>query len=272
MAKTPRPFVRRSAPAVLSALLALGLGPTALCAQGEPPVDPALPGQLKELKDMLKDKDMTEDFRAISLMQKLREGLDQRNPKDKTKLAKGLGEVFQTGKVREGNRDIVYREAADSLGALGEDGAAELAKAVTHKRFKDNIALQAHLTLALGKTEDPKQIDWLLDTMSRSPEDELRAAAGEALGSYGKADIKLKRDIVKEMVRAWGSLDSLASTPVQTDPNAPVDFGPQNARKTLRACEARWNATLAKLTGVSHSTFADWQRWLNKNPRWEPPQ
>src|SRR5690606_21818249 len=188
-----------------------------------PPVDPELPKQLKELKDLVNDRKMAGDFQAIGLMQQLAKTPEQRNPKDQEKIAKALGDVFTTGKVRPADMDLLYREAGDALSLFGEDGAKELAKAVEHKRIKDLIPLQAHLFLALGRTEDPKQVDLLLDTATRSPHDELRAAAGQALGNYTSLDAKPRREAVKQLIREWGSLHSSATTPEPTDPNAPID-------------------------------------------------
>ncbi len=236
-----------------------------------PPVDPALPEQLKELKSMVADPKMVADFQAIGLMQQLAKGVDARNPKDKERLAKGLGDVFRTGKLRTEEKEILYRETADVLAKLGADGAKELAKAAADKRFDDSLPLQAHLILAAGRTQDDKQVDWLLDTAVRSPHDELKAAAGEALGNYTALDVKERREVVKRLIRNWGSLHEKATRGESSDPNAPIDLEPQNARKTLRAVEGKWVATLAALTGVSQSTFPEWQRWLNKNPSWVPP-
>lgn len=247
---------------------------SALAAQAPPappPVDPALPDQLKDVKTMVAEPKMVDDFRAIGLIQKLVVGFDARNPKDKERLAKGLGDVFRTGKVRTAEKEILYRETADALAKMGVDGAKELTKAFNDSRFKDSVALQAHLLVAIGKTEDDKQVDWILDTAVRSPHDELKAAAGEALGSFTSLDMKVRREVVKQMIRDWGSLHSRSTQVESRDPNAPVNLDPENARKTLRAIEGKWVATLGKLTGVSQTGFADWQRWLNKNPNWVGP-
>ena len=266
------PVATRRCASLLLALATAGtLAAQAPGVPAAPAVDPALPDQLKELKTLVAEPKMTGDFQAIGLLQKLTQAPDQRNPKDKERLAKGLGEVFRTGKVRPPEKDILYREAGDALAKFGPDGAKELQKVLGDPRHKDAVALQAHLILALGRTQDDKQVDWLLDTTTRSPHDEIRAAAGEALGSYAAMDVKLRRDVVKTLIREWGSLHQRATTADPTDPNAPIDMGPENARRTLRAVEARWNATLQKLTGTSHSAFPDWQRWLNKNPNWTPP-
>lgn len=257
-------------------LLCLGLVLASAVAQKPaptppPPVDPALPEQCKELKSLVAEPKMTADFQAISLVQKLAKDLEPRNPKDKERIARAFGDVFSTGKLRPADKDILYRETADALAKFEADGAKELAKVLGDARFKDAIPLRAHLILALGKTKDEKQVDWLVDQTTRSPHDELRAAAGEALGNYGALDLKGRREVVKQIVREWGSLHSSATTAAPTDPNMPIDPGPENARKTLRAVEGKWNATLGVLTGLSMTQFADWQRWLNKNPGWSSP-
>lgn len=236
-----------------------------------PPVDPDLPAKLKELKSMVADRKMSQDFQAIGLIQDLTKAPESLNPKDQSKIAKALGQVFKTGKVRPAGQDHVYREAGDALGKFGLDGSKELARILDNKRVKDNVPLRAHLIEALGRTKDEKRVDWILDEATRSPHDEIRRAAGKALGEFTDIKIKDRREIVKDMIRAWGSLHSKATQPVNTDPNAPIDFGPENARKTLRAIESTWIATLSRQTGQSMTQFADWQRWLNKNKNWDPP-
>jgi hypothetical protein len=263
------PMSRTSPLALLSLWFALAapiVGQTPV-----PPVDPALPGQLKDLKTMVADQKMTADFQAIGLVQMLKKDIEQRNPKDKDRIVKALGDVFHTGKVRPADKDHLYREVGDALSKFGADGAKELAKALGDARIKDQIPLKCQLILDLGLTQDEKQVEWLADEATRSPHDEIRAAAGEALGNYTSLDTKPRRDVVKQLIREWGSLQQKATTMTNNDPNAPIDPNPENARKTLRAVEGKWNASLAKLTGVSHSAFADWQRWLNKNPNWTPP-
>ncbi|MFM1871207.1 MAG: hypothetical protein RL398_629 [Planctomycetota bacterium] len=238
--------------------------------QGPQP-DPQLPARLKELKDLVGDKKGAMDFQAIGLIQVLTKEPDKLHAKDKEKIAKALGDVFRAGKVRAADQDILYREAADALAKFGKDGAKELFKAVENKRFDDLIPLRGHLLLALGRTQDDGQVDYLLETATRSPHDELRAAAGESLGEFTALDGKPRREVVKQLIREWGSLHAKATQPDPTDPSAPIDMGPQNARKTLRFIESKWQRTLTKLTGVQNSQFAEWQRWLNKNPNWPIP-
>jgi hypothetical protein len=262
-----------SAASLLALLLATAiLAPSSPAQAPIPPEDPALPGRLDEIEKMLADRAMRDDFRAIGLIQMMVKAPDQLHPKDKGRLAKALGDVFRIGKVRPAGQDHVYREAGDALAKLGEDGGKPLARALADKRLDDNLPLRAHLTEALGRTQDDRQIDWLIEVATRSPHDELRAAAGTALGEFTAAPVKLRREIVKALIREWGSLHSKATEPTNFDSKAPIDFGPQNAQKTLQVIEARWVRTLSRLTGERMSGFADWQRWLNKNPNWEPPK
>lgn len=253
-------------------LLALGCAALANAQAPTPAVDPTLPERLKELKALVADSKMAGDMQAVSLMQTLTKTPETLHPKDKERVIKGIGEVFRTGKVRTNEKDVLYREASDALAKLGSEAGAELAKAYGDNRFKDALALQAHLLLAIGRTQDDKQVTMLVEITARSPHDELRAAAGEALGNYTSLEMKARREVVKTIVRTWGSLHEQATTPDPNNPNQPIPMQPQNARKTLRAVEGKWGATLAKLTGVSNTAFADWQRWLNKNPNWVGPE
>jgi hypothetical protein len=255
-----------------AATLALLAGAAVAQKPALPPVDPNLPARLKELRDLVKDRKMTRDFQAIGLMQSLTKDVAKVNPKDRVKMAKALGDVFKYGKVRTGGKAILYRETSDALAKLETSGSKPLLKACENKRFKDDISLRAHMLMALGKTKDVKQIDFLIEVTSRSPHDELRAASGQALSNYQHAKVKSQREIVKEIIKAWGSLESKANQAVSNDPNGPQDFGPQNARRTLRAAQGKWVATLQKLTGVSQSKFMVWQRWQNKNKGWKPPK
>jgi hypothetical protein len=236
-----------------------------------PPVDPTLPDRLKELKTLVTDNKMAGDMQAISLMQALTKAPEAMNPKDKERLAKGLGDVFRHGKLRTAEKDILYREASDALAKLGPLAGAELAKAYGEARFKDSHPLLAHFLLALGRTQDDKHVELLADVLANSPHDELRAAAGEAIGNFTALDMKPRRELVKTVIRTWGSLHQQATTQAPTSPNQPIPLQPQNAQRTLRACEGKWTASLAKLTGVTHTSFMDWQHWLNKNPNWTGP-
>lgn len=254
----------------LAALLAC-LG--AIAAQ-DPPVDPGLPAQLTELKKLVKNPKMEEDLRAYDMIEALLLNADKRNPKDLDKIAGAIGDVFKTGKVRAPDNLRLYDKAADALARMGERGAKPLRAAVTDQRFKDRdyAKLRAHLLVALGKTKDPGQAEFLLEQAMRSPDDEVLAAAGEALGNFGHIDLPKVRDIAKKLVGRLGEWNALATQIDKPDPNGgPIDLAPENARRTLRAVRGPWNTTLSTLTGASLSDPDEWARWLNKKRDWTPP-
>lgn len=238
-----------------------------------PVPDPALPDQLKELKSMLADRKMDEDFRAIGLIQQLAKDADKRHPKDADKIVKALAGVYRTGKVRPPDQAHVYREAADALAQYGPEGGKELQKAIVDERVKGRefVPVRAHMLAALGRSKDDKQVTFLLEQALRSPDDDIMAAAGEALGNFTALPLKPRRELVKDLVSRYGEWHMKATQPEPTDPNAPIDFTPQNARRTLGKIEGRWNATLQALTGQTFTSAPDWQRWLNKNKDWQPP-
>jgi hypothetical protein len=239
-----------------------------------PANDPALPDQIAKLKTMVKDRSMEQDFLAMNLVTAMTEKFTEKSPKDQKAVVTALGEVFKLGPVRPADKSQLYRTVAEALSTCGEDAAPTLRKVLELDRIdgKEFTSLRAQLVLSLGKTKDEKQADWLLETAVRSPDDEVAAAAGEALGYYDFLPLQKLREISKRLISRYGEIDMKATQPQSTDPNAPIDFGPQNAAKTLEWVAPKWNAALTKLTGQTHQKAADWQRWLNKNKDWEPPK
>jgi hypothetical protein len=238
-----------------------------------PAVDASLPERIKELRALVKHPRMEDDYRAIDRIRELAKDPAARHPKDQERIADALGDVFRAGKTRPPGQSQLYEAAADALASFGADGARALQKAATDDRVsgREYARLRAHLVRALGRTKDESQVDWLLEQALRSPDDPVLAAAGEALGNFTALPVPKLRDVVKRMVGRFGEWDMRASQLDPTDPNAPIDLGPQNARATLDHVRGPWNATLRALTGQSLSDAPDWQRWLNKNKEWLPP-
>jgi len=239
----------------------------------QPAADPTLPDKLKDLKMLAAQPKMEDDLIAVDKITALMQTADKLNDKDKDKLARGLGELFRTGKVRPPDRPHLYRETAKALGKLGNDGGRELSKAVADARLKgrEHAPIRAVLLVELGHTKDESQVDYLLDQALTSPDNEVMAAGGEALGNFTALEIRKRREVVKRLVSRLGEVQMKATQPEPTDPHAPIDFSPQNARETLKWIEGKWCASLAALTGQSFTTAPDWTHWLNKNRDWTPP-
>lgn len=253
-------------PGALAALLLLT--PGAVQAQA-----PDLTKELKNLQSMVKDRKMAEDFLAISLIDRLSADPAKLTAKDQAKVAKGLAKVYRTGRLRPPDRLHLYQETADAMAKFGKNGSTLLLKAIETERIKgrEYAGLRAYMIRALGRAKDEKQIDWLTKQALRSPDNAVMAAAGEALGNFTKMPLKTRRKLVKSLVGRLGELHMQSTALESSDPKAPIDLGPQNARRTLGQIRRPWNATLTTLTGQKFSTAAQWQRWLNKNRNWKPP-
>jgi hypothetical protein len=238
-----------------------------------PKPDPSLPEQLDRLREMVKDRRMQQDYQAIELIRVVAAEPQRRTARDRDRIVDAIGDVFRTGRLRPPDKVQLYETAGDTLAEFGEAGAKRLHAALTDDRIdgRDYRLLRARMIRALGRTKDDHQVEWLLDQALRSPDDDVVAAAGAALGEYGHLPTPRLRDIVKRMISRYGEWDMQARQLDPIDPNAPIDFGPQNARETLRHIAGDWNATLARLTGVSLQTAPDWQHWQNKNTDWVPP-
>jgi len=237
-----------------------------------PPIDPAVAANAAQLRTMVKARAMDQDFLALNLVTALSTDFANKNPKDQKTALAALGDVFKLGPVRPVDKCELYRVTAEALGNCGKEAAATLRKAFEQERIngRDYAGLRAQIVVAIGKTKDDQQPDWLLEQAMRSPDDEVAAAAGEALGNYDQMPIKQTREVCKRLISRYGEIDMKAKQPVSNNPKDPIDFGPQNAARTLQWIAGKWNTTLQKLTGEKHESAPDWTRWLNKNKDWEP--
>jgi len=247
--------------------LALSALATPTTAQDRKP-DPIVEKQIEMLEDALADRKGEQDAQAITLLKELQKVAPKMVDSDLRDTAKVSQRALFVRKSREPGSPL-YLEAAKTLGLCGSTGARVLVKAAEHKRFEDDQKALAAICEAIGHTEDPRQVDYLLETARRSPKDHLMAAAGGALRFFDEAPIKLRRDIVDQMLVTYGEVHTKATDPHVVRGGSPQDFTKQNAENTLRAIEAPWTKTLQSLTGQSFRNFTEWQRWQNKNPDWQ---
>ena len=245
-------------------------------AQEEVKPDPLLPDQLKILSKAVTNRKMAEDAQAIEIIADLRKVIAKGMHKnDWRKLITSLSKVFVQGPVRPPTATDLYVETATALGECGPNSSRALVMAFENKRFKDKeyLPLRAHILVQVGATVDPKQIDFLIKTARRSPDDALMAAAGRALASYHESlPIKKRREIVKDLLITYGEVETKARDPLVVRGGSPQDFTKQNNERRLGAIEGPWTLTLQKLTGQKFTKYYDWQRWQNKNQNWKLPK
>jgi HEAT repeat protein len=240
--------------------LALSL-PLALGALPLPDDDPAVEEAIEALKTALKDK---QDDTAVATIDRLTVLARDAGPKDKKKIAKGVGETFGAKRVpREGeSKDEVFRAfvaAAASLGQMGDEGVGPLVRALEQRSFRHEPALRAKILAALGATKSEKATKPLLDMLEDKDYD-LIAAAADALGNYDKAPLPPRKEIVERLVR---HLESAANA---ANPSSPqVDAS--EARRKYDRIGGPLLSTLAKLTGQDFRDPLEWVKWWNDNKK-----
>ena len=248
------------------------LFPTAAAAQGPDKPDPEVSRQLDELKKALQDRRMRYDAQAVGIIGSLREAHGKGLHKtDERKAVTAMGRVFV--RRRDVEHTHIYLAAAEFLGDCGDPGARALVKALESKHIKGRefAELRGEIVVNLGRTRDQKQIKLLLKLIRSSPDNEVLAGAGEALGYYTAAPLKTRRQIVKEILSIYGGHDTKARDPHVVRGGWPQDFSKQNARETRDAVQPSWNATLSTLTGQDIHDYLAWFQWHKKNPNWKGP-
>jgi HEAT repeat protein len=249
-------------PRIVSGLLGL-LCHVPLAAQDKKPPPAAAaqddaPGMIKKLQASLGDA--KKDSESRETIDKLVAGVAKMDAKTRKDTAKALGQVFQSKRPPEACE--IYISAAQALGQLGADGAAELRKAIDTKPIKSEKEWQtfrAQAVEALGKTKDVGSVKFIKD-LFKDVNNAVVAAAGKAMGNFGDAPPAVRHEIVEEMVKA---LDAIYN-------QAHADVNPNNAlqktfKDTYTAIQDPWCGSLKTLTGQDLREPPKWREWWNKN-------
>ena len=226
--------------------------------------DPEVKAKLDEFKKLIKDRKGAKDGEAIKIIDSVLTGFDKLHPRDKRAFATALYELLKSSKIKRKPTDArLFKVSVVAFGKTGTDGSKYLANAFKNKkRFGDKQwrSLRAEMLKNLGKTKDLRYVKFLTDEARRNIEDTLMAAAGEALGEFADADLKIRKEISKELIKKFSNIYENA--------NVNLDSGDLQ-RKTwedrYKAVADPWNTTLKKLTKQHLRTPNDWQKFYNKN-------
>ena len=253
-------------PCLFSVVLIL-LAPGALLAQvpADAPKKPAESGiaiQLKELNDAVMDRKVAHDEAAINIIDKLLSGAETLPAKDKEAFIAALSDIFTKAKAREPEKKGLYVAAATALSRFGAQGAAVLVKAFGDEKFakKEWLDMRGDILRNLGKTKDETQVKFLAERITRSTDDAILKAAGEALGNYDDRPVGVRKEICKEMITKYNGIANQANSSVD-----PGNVQAKASRDTLAVVTDPWNTTLGKLTKQEFRSAPEWQKWWNKN-------
>ena len=244
-------------------------GPLVLQDEGETPTPPDERPEVKALIEKLEGhvkQRGEEDEMAIAAVDELFREFAASGPKDRAAIVDALAGCFDAKRTKELEPDVpddrLYMACAVALRDMGPESVEPLIDLVGHKAHKKNLRLQRQVVLSLGKTKAPEAVKTLLGLLDH-PEPEMQAAGAEALGEFGEAEEKRRKEIFEEILK------------VMMGQKGKVDTAPDD----IEAAE-RWNtisgpmiASLQRLTGHDERVPEEWQRWWNKNKKedWDAP-
>jgi len=167
----------------------------------KPPVPPAVPSDPAKILSELTLANLAKDITRIDLAAK-EIALWASGAKDAVmadSLAKELAESLKAAKGNWGTLNAIMK----ALGELrSKEGAKALKRHAFQKKYKDENEekLQAAAIVGLGKSADPKDIGGFEET-AKSDSMIIAKAAYEALGSYGAAKGKVRRQCAEVLMK-----------------------------------------------------------------------
>jgi len=238
--------------------------------EGDQPL-PDKRDEVKELIATLKDHAGArgkEDTEAVATIELLMNEFPKSGPKDRAALAKAVADVFN--QARKQNEDQTYNNdmyiaASVALSYMGPESANELVKWVDNKKHNANLVLRASLIQSLGKTKAEVGIKPILKLLGHK-DIPVEAAAAQALGNYSELELKKRKEIFEEVLKALMSAKN----------NKDADINNQDPTKAKRydSVSASMLTTLEALSKHKEGTPEEWQRWWNKNKKddWDEPK
>ncbi len=227
--------------------------------------------EVKKLIDELDlhvKKDGKEDSDAVGTIDKLHIEFPKCGPKDRAAVVEALNKVFTARRLEDktGVRENkIFIAAAVSMRDMAPESPKILMSWINQKDHRKDLALQEKLVQSLGKTKDEEGRKFLLKLLTdKSPR--VLAAASEALGEFGEADQKIRKEVFEALLK------------LLMESKAAADAGSAQQKPDPISSE-RWNAIAApiitSLQALSKHEENDpqkWQTWWNKNKKADWPQ
>lgn len=240
------------------------------CAAGmsQGPGQPDLQDQLERFEDLARDRKKQQDKAASEVLDEVNARIDKLDKRAKRKLARRLGHYLTSPYiVRKPKRSAIYAALTRSLGRIGSPAAKMLIDAFEDPRFtaaeyrKEWLSLRSMMLEQLGRGADLRHgREFLIDVATAHHRAPLQAAAGRALRHYEDVELDTRKEIFKDLVRAYGTIHSKANRSID-----PRDLALARARRRLRTISDPWNQTLQALSGQRLRTAPQWQDFYNEH-------
>ncbi len=207
------------------------------------------------------DRKFARDKEAIRILDELTPKYAELSKRNQRDLLKALDSVF-VKPLRDPAHAAMYEATLHALGTIGGPHASRiLVKVYDSEIFESDewMSVEELLLENIGRTKDPRQVDFLLDRATRDPHDAVKRAAGKALRYFEDADLKTRQDTFKDLLTNYATVESHSKASLD-----PGDSDVATAKRTLAAIADSWNLTLSKLSGQEFRTAARWLEWWNK--------
>jgi HEAT repeat protein len=199
-----------------------------------------------------------QDNEAISVIDELVGEFENSGLKDRATIAKEIGNT-----LREKRKEVdgvidnkLFIASAVALGRMGPESVKVIDGWIGQKTHKKDIELQAVLIRSLGMTKSPGGVK-TLQGLLKHHEARIQAAAAEALGNFGEIELKVRKDIFKEVLQVLTSVRNRLD----------ADLNDLIARERYDVIAAPMITTLQVLSGHDERDPTAWQRWWNKNKK-----
>lgn len=178
---------------------------------------------------------------------------DEADPKQRKRILKAMAYNFRTRSTD------VLEQTAESLGKMGGGEKQRDAKMATkilvqqteNKVVEDNPAVFRKVVAAIGQLGHPDGSEGLIELL-KYHKYEIVGAAGGALANYKESPLRLRKEIVKELLKRYTSIESAADDPRDS-----------TAKERLRLVKGPFESTLKALTGRDITGATRWWSWWN---------
>jgi hypothetical protein len=216
------------------------------------------------LKTAVKEKQDPDQIHYIKIVGEKWAAADEKQRKEIFKLVRGNlksrnpevkdATVEALGMMNGGKRD---RDADTATKLLDVE--------LRGKACKDSDTYKAAVMKAMGRLQRPKGATALIKELKKGS-DQVVASAAAALGQFTDADIRVKKEVVEELIKIYTGADSKASDPRDT-----------TAKRKLEILKPAMDASLKSLTRQTNINNApDWRTWWNKEGKkdddWAKPE
>ncbi|MHC4852561.1 MAG: hypothetical protein ACYTGW_19185 [Planctomycetota bacterium] len=226
------------------------------------PVD--LDTQLAALKKLANTRKGESDRQAIETLDRLVRRYTDLNKNGQRRLAAAVGKILTDARPKRSPKSAqLFERCIAAVGQMGKLGSKPLQEAYENKKFhgkqrKEWVPLRAGMLVALGSTKDPAAIPFLLKKAEGDNYDQLKGAAGGALGEFVGVSKKERRKICARLIH------TLVTSQAQSRNLEIGAIERDGYRRRFEATRVPWTRTLQKLTGRGETDPVKWQRLLNK--------